>query len=428
MSPASRAVSSAQPASQPASKPASKPAARPALQRDIAEGLAAAPDAVARMRWAREGNFGARTQPVFVSRADLADELAHFAALEARCSSVDAEAFGRLCKESKRLRNLHVVDAQEWLASAPGMSSALVSRWQADLTAVCAERATAVHYIQCHAYSEGKPEALDRLVDVRAHYHVLDAAALAVSLLAAQALGTRHGFDVHDVLLPQYQLRKLQTNNQWNNVALDPAVYRRTEEAMAGLVAISQQRVSARPESYGVLRWPSVADALQVHIASQSVAEATPDFPPTVEWAAAYEPHVQSFLDIADVQTARDTRLLMRILRSDRQQRLLSRGLLDRCTAAVYESSDRDAEYAFMQSFMEPAKRGLLRSVLLGEPEDGRYDFMLDADTRTGYDDGAKAGVEAELLLATPPRRLKVCRPNRTQGGRWRKGAAPATS
>lgn len=378
----------------------------PALQRAITEGLAAAPGAELCRSWAREGNFHTGdcvAQPVFVSEAELRGELDEFAELE-RHSSVDNSSVDRLCTASARMRNLHVVDATNWLAGALAASggAALAAAWQHDLDTVTAARATAVQYIKRHKFSERRPDAMDRLVDVRAHYLVLDAAALATGLLVAQALGTRHGFDARDALLPQYQLRKLRTNNQWNNVGLDPDVYRSTEKAMAEVVAISQQRVCACPESYGVQRWPSVTDALQVHIAAQSVGEPTPEFPPTVEWAATYEPHVQSFLDIADVQTARDTRLLMRILRSDRQQRLLSRGLLDRCTAAVYESSDRDAEYAFMQSFMEPAKRGLLRSVLLGEPEDGRYDFMLDADARTGYDDDAKAGVEAGLLMTSP--------------------------
>ena len=374
------------------------PYGNPALQRGIAEGLAVAPDARRRMRWARDGNFGERTQPLFVSRATLDSELARFALLEASIPT-DPDAVVKLCKMSARMRNLHVDDARQWLARKMGAKAAA---WQRDLDAVCDVRARAVDYIQHNSYDQRHPAVMERLVDVRAHYLVLDAVALAMSLLVAQAIGTRHGFDEHDVCMPQYQLRKLQTNNLWNNVALDPGVYSSTESDIARMAAISQQRLCARPESYGVHRWPSVADALHVHIASQSVGAPTPDFPPTVEWVAAYEPHIQSFLDIADVQTARDTRLLMRILRNDRQQRLISRSLLERCIAAVYENSDRAAEYAFMQSFMEPAKRGLLRSVLLGEPEDGRYDFMRDANARTGYDDNAKAGVEAGLLLSSP--------------------------
>jgi hypothetical protein len=124
---------------------------------------------------------------------------------------------------------------------------------------------------------------------------------------------------------------------------------------------------------------------------------------------------VSSFLAVPDVRTARDTRLLARILRGDRSQRLISRRLFDRCMSAIHPSeggTDREAECLFLQSFMEPGKHALIRSVMLGMPEPGRYDFMHDVEVRTGYITHEKAEVEAGLMMTAVVRKKRTHRYN----------------
>lgn len=345
------------------------------------------------------------TSPAYVSAAQLAAALDDFRVAEAQCSESLLPA-AVLDAEARRLGALYVRGAKAWLAermgAQPGATTQDAARWAADLETVCETRRQTVQYIREHQYTKTDMGSMLGLVNVRAHYTVLDAGDLALGLLAARALGISHGFDAQDVQWAPYQLRKMETNNEWNSVHLSPDVYEQVSAAMRKIVDISTRLV--RPGVHErVERWGSAADALHVHVASQSLFADTPDFPPAVEWAASFDRHTDSFLRVPDVQSARDTRLLLRILRGDRSQRLISRRLFSRCNAAIADSTDRADNCRFLQSFMEPAKHALVRSVMLGERYTAtQYAFMHDKTARTGYIDSEKTVLEATLMLATP--------------------------
>jgi hypothetical protein len=376
------------------------------------------------VRCLRAGCFETRAPPVCVEHADFREKLARFGALEARCgdaadSGAGDSAVASLSRQAERLCELQLVRANDYLVDsmAPALAAdkKAVAEWSARMDAVREARGQTTAYIKAHEYSDLDRNTINGLVDVRAHYNVLDAADLALTMLVAQALGVRHGFDANDVLYAPYQLRKMETNNQWNNVYLSADVYEHAAANMAKMVAIGAALAPGAPgapdasDALGPLRWHSAHDALHVRIVSQGLV-VSDGFPPHPEWVAPYDTHVASFLEIPDARVARDTRLLLRILRGDRSQRLISRRLLDRCTAAIHgdgecnshDRADRARECFFLQSFMEPAKHALVRSVMLDVPEAGRYDFMQDAEVRTGYLASEKAAVEAALLLAAP--------------------------
>lgn len=353
------------------------------------------------------------TSPAFVSDAELAAALDDFRVAEAQCSESLLPA-AVLDAEARRLGALYVLGAKEWLSGRmgaqmeaqmgvhTGVSQEDVARWAADLETVCATRRQTVRYIQEHQYNKADMKSMLGLVDVRAHYTVLDAGDLALGLLVAQALQIRHGFDAQDVQWAPYQLRKMESNNEWNSVHLNTEVYEQASSNMRKIVDLSKRLVRTGDHER-VGRWGSAADALHVHVASQSLFADMPDFPPAVEWAATFDRHTDAFLRVPDVQSARDTRLLLRILRGDRSQRLISRRLFSRCNAAIADSTDRAGDCRFLQSFMEPAKHALVRSVMLGERYTAtQYAFMRDETVRTGYIDSEKTVLEATLMLATP--------------------------